>query len=167
MGTEIVMALFLGVVLAATCGLRAFLPLAMLSGLAFFDLIDMGRGFHWMGNPIAMVCFSSAVLVEIVGDKIPLIDHMLDTVGAAVRPAAGALAASSVIAGVDPIAACVIGLATGGVVAGGVHLGKASLRVGSTATTAGVANPVLSLIEDVVVLGVGGATALAVVLMSA
>jgi hypothetical protein len=37
----------------------------------------------------------------------------------------------------------------GGVTALGSHFGKASLRLASTATTAGAGNPVISLAEDV------------------
>jgi hypothetical protein len=50
----------------------------------------------------------------------------------------------------------VVALIAGGTVAGATHLTKASIRVGSTATTAGTGNIVLSVIEDLVVLAISG-----------
>ena len=96
-----------------------------------------------------MIVFSVAVLAEILADKIPVVDHALDTVQTIVKPVAGTILAASVLTELSPLQAAVLGLITGGVVAEAVHLTKANLRVASTATSAGLANPVISVIEDV------------------
>ena len=41
--------------------------------------------------------FGLATLIEIVGDKIPAVDHALDALSTLLRPAAGALLASSAL----------------------------------------------------------------------
>jgi Domain of unknown function (DUF4126) len=85
-----------------------------------------------------------------VGDKVPAVDHLLDVMGTFVRPVAGALAAASVLTGVDPTIAAIVGIIVGAPTSFGLHSLKAGTRLTSTATTFGCANPLLSLIEDVV-----------------
>lgn len=156
-------AVILGLVLAATCGLRAFLPLGMVSGLGVTGLIELPDVLAWMGEPLALVCFGIATVAEVVGDKIPAVDHAMDAVGTLVRPAAGAVVGGALLAGADPMVACVFGLAGGTAVAGATHVGKAGVRAGSSVTTGGTGNPFLSLAEDAVVVGVGTLAALGAV----
>lgn len=54
----------------------------------------------------------------------------------------------------DPLLALVLGLVVGAPVALGPHAAKANLRGVSTGTTGGLANPVLSVAEDVLSLGI-------------
>ena len=53
-----------------------------------------------------------------------------------------------VLTELTPLQAAVLGLIAGSPAAGAVHVTKAKLRLASTATTAGVGNPFLSLLED-------------------
>jgi Domain of unknown function (DUF4126) len=53
---------------------------------------------------------------------------------------------------VDPVVALVIGLVVGAPIALAPHVAKATLRGVSSATTAGLANPVLSMLEDALAL---------------
>lgn len=137
--------------LAASSGLNTFLPLFMLACAAKFQLfgIALSGSFVWLGSSAALGVLALATLFEISGDKIPVVDHALDAVGTVARPAAGALAAASVFSGADPTIAAVLGLIIGAPVAFGFHAAKAGTRAASTATTFGVANPLLSLLEDV------------------
>ncbi|MBC8102628.1 MAG: DUF4126 domain-containing protein [Cytophagales bacterium] len=146
-----VLALLLGLSLAASAGLNAFLPLLMLSVASRFHLagIDLGSSFAWLGTDVAMVVLTVATVVEIVGDKIPAVDHALHAVGLVVRPIAGWLAAASVLGGADPVVAAVVGLIIGAPTALGFHAAKTGTRAASSATTLGIANPFLSAIEDV------------------
>jgi len=162
---ETVLSIALGLSLAATCGLRAFLPLGMISGLAAAGWMDLPEAMSWLGSPVAVMCFWTATIAEMVGDKVPLVDHAMDVVGTAVRPAAGAIAGTALVAGADPLVTCVFGLAGGAAVAGTAHLGKATLRAGSTGTTLGTGNTAISIIEDVITLGIGGAAVAAATLM--
>ena len=60
-------AIALGLSLAATCGLRAFLPLLVVSALAAMGKLELADSFSWMATPLALVCFGSAVVIEIAG----------------------------------------------------------------------------------------------------
>jgi hypothetical protein len=122
--------------------------------------------FEWLESTPALVVFAVAVVAEILADKIPVIDHLLDSAQTFVKPVAGTILAASVLSDLSPLQATALGLITGGVVAETVHLTKASLRVASSATTAGLANPLVSAAEDVVALS-GSLLAIAVPLLLA
>ena len=142
------LAIGMGLALATTCGLRAFLPLLAISVLSAVGKIELAEGFMWMASPAALVCFGTAVIAETAADKIPAVDHALDAAGVLVKPTAAALATASMIHGFDPMLALVLGIMTGGVAAEAVHVAKAKVRVRSSALTGTVANPILSTAED-------------------
>ena len=142
------LAIGMGLALATTCGLRAFLPLLAISVLSAVGKIDLADGFMWMASPAAMVCFGTAVIAEVAADKIPAVDHVLDAAGVLVKPTAAALVTASMVHGFDPMLALVLGVMTGGVAAEAVHVAKAKARLMSSALTGTVANPILSTAED-------------------
>ena len=149
--TEFLPTLALAIALAASAGLRAWLPLLLAGALSRWDILDLGPAFQFLGSNKALVLFGVATAVELIGDKVPAIDHALDVIGTPLRPAAGALLAASVLGRVsDPLTALVLGTAVGAPSALVPHAAKSALRATSTALTAGVANPILSLIEDVI-----------------
>ncbi len=149
--TEFFPTLALAIALAASAGLRAWLPLLLAGALARWDILDLGPAFQFLGSNKALMLFGVATAVELIGDKVPAIDHALDVIGTPLRPAAGALLAASVLGRVsDPLTALVLGTAVGAPSALVPHAAKSALRATSTALTAGIANPILSLIEDVI-----------------
>jgi uncharacterized protein DUF4126 len=141
--------LALGIALAACAGLRAWLPLLLASLLARAGWLDLGPSFQFLASNKALLLFAVATVIEIVGDKVPVVDHALDAIGTPLRPAAGALLAASVMGHVsDPLTALVLGTAVGAPAALVPHAAKTALRAASTTFTGGLANPILSLIED-------------------
>lgn len=150
--TDPAFGLMLGLSLAATCGLRAFLPLFFIGLAGAMGKVELAESFQWMASPAAISCFGTAVVAEIVGDKVPAIDHALDSLGVVVKPTAAAVAAASMIQEFDPLLALTLGLVGGGAVAEVVHLAKAKTRLLSTALTGTLANPVLSVGEDLAAL---------------
>jgi hypothetical protein len=149
--TDFLPALALAIALAASAGLRAWLPLLLAGGLARWGVLDLGPSFQFLASNKALILFGVATAVELVGDKVPAVDHVLDTFGTVLRPAAGALLAASVLGTVsDPLTSVVLGTAVGAPSALVPHAAKSALRLASTATTAGLANPLLSLLEDVI-----------------
>jgi len=145
-----------GISLAASCGLRAFLPpfvvgLAVRLGAVEVVLgrpLELNPAFAWLTSTPALVVFGIAVVAEVVADKVPVVDHALDVVQTIVRPLAGMLVVAANLRDLDPLPAAVIGLVVGGSIAGGVHLVKAKIRLLSTLGTGGIASPVLSGLED-------------------
>lgn len=141
-------AVSIGIALAATSGLRAFLPLLCAGLAARLGGLPLAESFRWLASDPALVALGAAVVLEVLGDKVPALDHTLDLLGAPLRTAAGVLVAVAVVAPVPPWAAALCGVVGGGA-ALSVHLTKSFVRLGSTAATAGVANPVVSVVEDV------------------
>jgi hypothetical protein len=149
-----------GLSLAACCGLRAFLPpfiaglLARLGqeGLLPINVLPLADGLQWLSGTPALIVFGTATLLELAADKIPAIDHLLDMVQTVIRPLAGALVFAASLSSAEPLHAAIAGLIGGGSIAGGVHLLKAKIRLISTLGTAGIASPVLSIIEDMLAL---------------
>ncbi|HLA79966.1 MAG TPA: DUF4126 domain-containing protein [Vicinamibacteria bacterium] len=142
-------ALGLAIGLAACAGLRAWLPLLLAGILGRLGLLTLGSGFHFLQDDRALIPLGVATLLELAADKIPALDHALDVVSTVLRPAAGALLAASMLGRVsDPLISLVLGIAIGAPAALLPHAAKSGLRAASTALTAGLANPVLSLLED-------------------
>jgi hypothetical protein len=148
-----VLALLLGVSLAASTGLNVFLPLLLLSLAGRFHVGDvtLAGSFAWLASDAAVISLSVATVVEIVADKVPALDHALHVVATVAKPVAGALAASAAVGGtMDVTMAAIVGLIIGAPVAFGMHTVKSGTRVLSSSTTAGLANPIVSFVEDVV-----------------
>lgn len=141
----------LGLGLASATGLRTFLPLLMLALAAKFELfgVRLIDQMDWLVSWPAIAALATATVAEFAGDKIPAVDHALNAVGYVTRPVAGAVAAGSVFWAVDPTAAAVAGIIVGAPAALAFNAAQTGARVGSTATTGGLGNPVVSLIEDV------------------
>lgn len=144
----ILLQVLLGLSLASAAGLRAFLPLLVLAVASRFGIAHVGGPFAWLHSDRSIAVLTVAAIAEILADKIPVLDHALDVMQTVIRPVAGALAVAGTQAHLDPTTAAVLGLILGAPLAAGFHLVKGATRVASTATTAGIANPFLSLTED-------------------
>jgi hypothetical protein len=146
--------MMLGVALAASAGLRAWLPLFVVGLLARMGQMDLNPSFDFLSRTDALVVLGVATVVEFLGDKIVAVDHLLDSVGTFVRPVVGMLLASSMLVSTEPLAVTVLSIITGGGAALTVHTGKALARIKATATVplhGGTANAALSLSEDFIV----------------
>jgi len=144
-----VLAVLAGVAVAAAAGLRAFLPLLAIGLGARFGAIGLDERVAWLSSDAALVCLGVATFVEVLGDKIPVVDHVLDVAGTVLRPLAASFGAYVLLVDLPTpwaqIVALVLGLGTLG-----LHLVKAKVRLASSAMTLGIANPVISTAEDVV-----------------
>ena len=141
----------LGLGLAASTGLRTFLPLLMLALAARFGWfgVELNEQMQWLHSDAAVAALGVAAAVEFTADKIPVVDNALSGIGLVVRPLAAALAAGSLFVGVDPLLAAVAGIIVGAPTARAFNAAQGGLRLASTATTGGLGNPVVSLFEDV------------------
>jgi len=134
--------------LSACAGLRAFLPIFG-AGLAARLLgWPLPPGLDSLASDTGLLIFGLATLVELAADKIPVVDHVLDAIHTVIGPVAGILMAYIPFSNLPPPYAIALAIMTGGAVAGGVHVLAATTRVKSSVLTLGIANPVLSMIED-------------------
>lgn len=136
--------------LSASAGLNAYIPLLVVGVLAHYTkLIELNSPWDTLANPWILIMLGLLLIIEMLADKIPAINHINDLIQTFVRPAAGAVAfaaSTNVIHGINPVLALACGL----LVAGGVHLVKsAAVRPLVTATTAGAGNVPVSIAEDI------------------
>jgi uncharacterized membrane protein len=125
-----VLTITLGFSLAACAGLRAWLPM-LVAGLTarFTDQIELGESYQFLESTPALVLFGVATVVEMVGDKFPVVDHALDAFGTVARPVAGALLSAAVLYQVEnPLFALGIGILVGAPTAAVPHAVKAASR---------------------------------------
>ncbi len=146
-----VLAAVAGTAIAAACGLRAFLPLLALAAGVRLGLVQVDDSMRWIGEAPAILALTTATVLELLADKVPALDHALDATLTFVRPAAAALAAWAGFAGLHPALGVTAALVLGAG-AFGVHATKSKVRLGSSVTTLGTANPVLSFVEDAIAL---------------
>lgn len=137
-----------GIVLAASAGLRAFMPLFGV-GLAS-RLLDwsIAPSMEWMASDAGLIGLGVAMIIELAADKVPVVDHALDVVHTIAGPLAGALVTFSIWGDWPPVVAGILAIALGAPVAGIVHVISATTRVKSTLFSGGAFNPAVSLAED-------------------
>ena len=138
--------------LSTAAGLNAYLPLLVVGLLGrYTNLIHLSEPYSLLSNPVVLLVIAVLALLDFIGDKIPAVDHTLHAVGMIVAPIAGAIlfmATNSGIGAVSPLLAAICGV----LLAGGAHSARATARPLATLGTAGIANPVISFLEDVVAL---------------
>lgn len=149
MNLELIISIVLGIGLAAACGFRVFLPLFIVSLFSHFGFGSFGlsESFNWIGELPAMLTFGGATLVELFAYYIPFVDNLLDTIAVPLAGVAGTLISMSTMIDMDPLWQWSIALIAGGGLASLIKGGSAATRAMSTATTAGVGNPVVSTAE--------------------
>jgi hypothetical protein len=148
---ELLTGIFTAFGLSASAGLNAYIPLLLVGLIArYTNMIHLNQPWDTLTHPgiILLLCF--LVIIEMLADKIPAVNHVNDLMQTLIRPAAGAIAfaaSANVVTDVSPVLALACGL----LVAGTVHVAKAgALRPAVTATTGGAGNIPVSIAEDIV-----------------
>jgi predicted ABC-type exoprotein transport system permease subunit len=136
--------------LSASAGLNAYIPLLMVGVIAHYtDWIKLNPPYDTLANPWVLIVVGLLLIVEMLADKIPAVNHVNDIIQTGIRPAAGAIifaASAHAITNVHPVIAIICGL----LVSGSIHVVKsAAIRPAVTATTGGAANVPVSIAEDV------------------
>ena len=149
-----------GVGLAACCGFRIFVPLLIASAATKLGIVGTMSGFEWISGWPALAGLSVATAVELGAYYIPWLDNALDTIATPLSIAAGTLLSTSFLDIDTPILQWGLGLMLGGSSAGIVQAGTSLLRLGSTATTGGLGNPVVATGENIASLGLSILTVL-------
>jgi hypothetical protein len=137
--------------LSASAGLNAYIPLLLVGLLArYTNMINLSQPWDTLAHPGIILLLCGLVIIEMLADKIPAVNHVNDLIQTLIRPTAGAIAfaaSANVITEISPVLAMAAGL----LVAGTVHVAKAgALRPAVTATTGGAGNIPVSIAEDIV-----------------
>jgi hypothetical protein len=126
-------------------------------------LLGLASRYGWVSLPPQYQAFDNdwvigAALVmyaiEFFADKIPYVDSVWDMVHTAIRPIGGALIALTTLGDASPTTEALVML-LGGAVATSSHLTKTSTRAVANTSPEPFSNWVLSLSEDVFVVGLG------------
>lgn len=138
--------------LTTTAGLRGFLTLLAASIAIHLGWIHPSAAFAWLGADKASVVLAVFAVLEILGDKIPIVDHALHATYFLVRPIAAAILVGATVHTQSQPAIYAM-MAAGAVNALFVHGSAATARAASTATTLGFGNALLSFAEDFLAAG--------------
>ena len=150
--------LLTGLGLSASAGLNAWVPLLVVGLLArYTELLRLPESWQWLDNGWVLSILAVLLVVELVADKVPVLDSVNDMLQTVVRPtsgglvfAAGSSAETAAVSDPDALFAdrgwlpVVIGV----LVALVVHALKSAARPVVNAATAGVGGPVVSTAED-------------------
>jgi len=148
---EMLLGVFSAFGLSASAGLNAYIPLLVVGviGHYFPNTLTLGKPWDLIASPWILVLLGVLVIIEMVADKVPAVNHINDLIQTVVRPAAGAIAfaaSAEVVTDINPVLALACGL----LMAGGVHVVKsAAVRPAITATTGGAGNVPVSIAEDI------------------
>ena len=150
---DVITNIFAAFGLSGSAGLNAYLPLLVVALMAkYTTLIRLASPWDVLESWWVIGVLIVLLVIETVADKVPAVNHANDAIQTLVRPAAGAVlfaASTGVVAHLDPVVGVILGL----LVAGSVHAAKSVvLRPAVTAVSGGVANPVVSVLEDLVAL---------------
>lgn len=145
----ILLAVALGLGLAAAAGLRVFVPLFGAGLAGHFGYVELNPTFAWLGGGTALLILGTATLAEILAYYIPWLDHALDVIATPAAVGAGMLASAAVLVDLPPALQWGVAIIGGGGAAGLMQALTVGLRLKSTLTTGGVANPVVSTAETV------------------
>ena len=148
---ELLLGIFSAFGLSASAGLNAYIPLLVVGVIAHYfpNTLHLSTPFDLLANPWILILLSVLVIIEMVADKVPAVNHINDLIQTVVRPVAGAIAfaaSANVVTDISPVLALACGL----LVAGSVHTVKAAaVRPAVTATTGGAGNVPVSIAEDI------------------
>jgi len=124
-------------------------------------ILGLASRYHWVELPPQFQIFNNNLIiglalvmyvVEFVADKIPWLDSVWDLLHTFIRPVGGALVAVATLGDASPTMKGLIAL-LGGTVAAGSHATKSGTRAVANTSPEPFTNWILSLAEDVFVLG--------------
>ncbi len=147
-----------GIGLSASAGLNAWIPLLMIGLLdRFTNLISVPPAWHWMSNGWVLTIFAGLLVVEMIADKIPVLDSVNDAIHTFIRPTAGGIAfgatsGAQTVTVQDPgtflSSHTWVPIVSGAAIALVMHGMKAAIRPIANTLSFGAAAPVLSTAED-------------------
>jgi hypothetical protein len=135
-------------------GVNLYATVAILGLAARYHWVTLPPQFEVFNNNLVIGTAIVLYIVEFFADKIPYVDTLWDMLHTAIRPIGGALIAVATLGEASPAMEGLVAL-LGGTVAAGSHLTKTSTRAAVNASPEPFSNWILSLGEDLFVVGLG------------
>ena len=136
--------------LSSVSGLRASLTILALTIAIRMHAFTPPGSMAWLASDQTLIVVAILALADFCADKIPGVDHVVHGVHTVLAPIAGGIAATAVDPSSGGVATMVALL--GGANALGILGLRAGTRASSSAASAGVLNPLVSIVEDVLAL---------------
>ena len=133
-------------------GIYLYATVAILGLAKRYGWVTLPDQFAVFDNDIVIAAAIVLYVIEFVADKIPWVDSVWDAVHTVVRPIGGALIAVATLGDASPTVEGLVAL-LGGSVAAGTHFSKAGTRAVANTSPEPVSNWVLSITEDLFVIG--------------
>ena len=146
---SILLSICIGIGLSAATGFRVFIPMLIANIATMTGIIHPSESFSWLGTWPAFWVLATASVCEIVAYYIPFFDNILDTIMTPLTFVAGALLMTSFVYIQNPALHWALGIILGGGTAGAIQAGTSVTRLASSVTTAGIGNPLISTIENI------------------
>jgi hypothetical protein len=135
-------------------GINLYATVAILGLASRYGWVALPEQFKVFDNDVVIGAAIVLYLVEFVADKIPWVDSMWDAVHTVIRPVGGALIAVGTLGEASPAVEGMVAL-LGGSLAAGTHLTKSGTRAAANTSPEPVSNWILSISEDLFVVGLG------------
>ena len=135
-------------------GVNLYATVAILGLASRYGWVELPAQFQTFNNDIVIWSAVGMYLLEFFADKIPYVDTLWDAIHTAIRPVGGALIAVTTLGEASPTVEALIAL-LGGAVATSSHLTKTSTRAAANASPEPFSNWILSIGEDLFVVGLG------------
>lgn len=135
-------------------GINLYATVAILGLASRFDWVALPPQFKIFDHDIVIAAALVLYTIEFIADKIPWVDSIWDAAHTVIRPLGGAFIAVATLGHASP---AVEGLAAllGGTLAAGTHFTKAGTRAVANASPEPFSNWILSISEDLFVVGLG------------
>ena len=135
-------------------GINLYATVAILGLASRYGWVQLPEQFRVFDNDFVIGAALVLYVVEFVADKVPWVDSVWDAIHTVIRPAGGALIAVATLGDASP---AVEGLAAllGGTLAASSHFTKAGTRAVANTSPEPFSNWILSIAEDVFVVGLG------------
>jgi len=133
-------------------GFRLYAVVLALGLLGWFGALELPASLQMLSHPLVMGISGLLALAEFVGDKIPLLDSVSDSIHTFIRIPAGAVLAAAFF-GDSGGAIQTVAALLGGTFAAGSHLAKAGSRALINTSPEPVSNVVASFSEEGLLIG--------------
>lgn len=140
-------ALMAGISLSAAAGLRVFLPVLALGLASRLGLLELGEEFAWLASDPVLMAVGLAALLEVGAYYVPVVDNLLDTLATPAAIGGGTVIVASLLPEMNGLVQWGTAALLGGGAAGIVQGTTVLARGVSTASTGGLANPLIATSE--------------------
>lgn len=135
-------------------GVNLYATVALLGLASRYGWVELPPQFQAFNSDLVITVAVVMYVVEFFADKIPYVDTLWDAIHTAIRPVGGALIAVTTLGDASPTTEALVAL-LGGAVATSSHLTKTSTRAVANTSPEPFSNWILSIGEDLFVVGLG------------